>query len=210
MLSLQSLTSSFAPANLSPLSIDLAIGQHLTLSGPSGCGKTSLLKVLAGLMPAQSGEIQWQQQRVTDSNLVWWRKQCCYLPQEPVLGAETISGVLRLPWALKAESTPQPSDERCREVLDLFGLTHHFNGKVDAEVSTLSGGEKQRLAVARALLLERPIWLLDEPTSALDAKSRDRLVSVLSEHAIIQVSISHDPAWVASADQVYDMGNDDE
>ncbi|MDD1796200.1 ATP-binding cassette domain-containing protein [Enterovibrio sp. ZSDZ42] len=192
--------------SLSPLSIDLAMGEHLTLSGPSGCGKTSLLKVLAGLQPAQSGEIQWQQQRVTGNNLMWWRKQCCYLPQEPILGAETISGVLRLPWALKAESTPQPNDERCCSVLCDLGLAHHL----DTDVRTLSGGEKQRLAIARAMLLARPIWLLDEPTSALDPKSRDNVITLLSQLSVIMVSISHDPVWAASADQTYDMGIQDE
>ncbi|WP_394209349.1 ATP-binding cassette domain-containing protein [Enterovibrio calviensis] len=203
LLSIHDLKSGFESTQLAPLSIALAMGEHLALSGASGCGKTCLLKVIAGLMPAQSGEVHWQQQHISDNHLVWWRKQCCYLPQTPIMGADTVEGVLRLPWTLKAESSPIPNDERCIAVLVQSGLSQNL----DAEVKTLSGGEKQRLAIARALLLHRPIWLLDEPTSALDPTSRDKLIALLSNSPIIRVSISHDPIWLQSANKVFNMGN---
>ncbi|WP_407333425.1 ATP-binding cassette domain-containing protein [Enterovibrio sp. 27052020O] len=203
LLSIHNLSSGFGGSHSTPLSIDLAVGDHLALSGPSGCGKSSLLRVIAGLMPAHGGEFHWQQQRITESNLIWWRKQCCYLPQEPVLGADTVAGVLRLPWTLKAESSPIPDNELCNAALVQAGLSKDL----DNEVKQFSGGEKQRLAIARALLLKRPIWLLDEPTSALDPASRDSLIASLSHTSITRISISHDPIWLQSADTVFDMGN---
>ena len=176
-------------------------GEHLAIFGPSGCGKTSLLQVLAGLRPAASGAFSWQGRTVDVGALAWWRQQFCYLPQQPVMGAEEIGQVLRLPWQLKAMKSAVPKDPQCQAVLSKLGLTH----PLDKPVSKLSGGEKQRLAIARAILMERPLWLLDEPTSAQDPASRDRVITLLAELGVTSVSVSHDPQWLQHCDYRYKM-----
>ncbi|UXI03249.1 ATP-binding cassette domain-containing protein [Photobacterium sp. TY1-4] len=181
-------------------------GQHLAVCGPSGCGKTSLLQVLAGLQPAANGHFSWQGRMVDVTALGWWRRQFCYLPQQPVMGAADIAGVLRLPWQLKAMTTDTPDDARCVAALVQVGLSH----ALDRGVEKLSGGEKQRLAFARALLMARPVWLLDEPTSALDPDSRDQVLDLLVSQSVTAVSVSHDPIWLRQAHVQHRMENDHE
>ena len=118
------------------------------------------------------------------------------------MGGETIGQVLALPWTMHATDLPKPDNAQCQEVLQSLSLCHAQS----TQVSALSGGEKQRLAFARALLLERPIWLMDEPTSALDGTSRDLVMSLLKSRDIITVSVSHDPVWIAASDANVDMG----
>ncbi|KDM89749.1 ATP-binding cassette domain-containing protein [Photobacterium galatheae] len=183
------------------LNIRLRGGQHLALSGRSGSGKSSLLRVLAGLQPAQSGHFLWQQAVIQPENLRWWRQQFCYLPQSPVMGAETLGEAIRLPWKLKAANGGRPDDDTCHDCLRLLDLLHDL----DKAVAELSGGEQQRVAIVRALLMERPLWLMDEPTSALDHTSRDKVMAVLAAKPLTCVSVSHDPHWLNSADQIVDM-----
>ncbi|KKD61187.1 ABC transporter [Grimontia sp. AD028] len=201
-LMLSALRSGFESRSVSPLDISLSHGQHLVIHGPSGCGKSSLLKVICGLLPASEGSIQWDSKSVTLESLSWWRTQVNYLPQDPVMGGDTIEAVLMLPWSMQATTLSKPDPAKCQEVLRSLSLQHALS----AETSSLSGGEKQRLAIARALLLERPIWLMDEPTSALDGNSRDIVMSLLKAKDIIAVSVSHDPVWIAAADVEFNMG----
>ncbi|WP_281543573.1 ABC transporter ATP-binding protein [Grimontia sp. SpTr1] len=201
-LTLSALRSGFESRSVSPLDISLSHGQHLVIHGPSGCGKSSLLKVICGLLPASEGSIQWDSKSVTLESLSWWRTQVNYLPQDPVMGGDTIEAVLMLPWSMQAATLSKPDPAKCHEVLRSLSLQHALS----AEISSLSGGEKQRLAIARALLLERPIWLMDEPTSALDGNSRDIVMSLLKAKDIVAVSVSHDPVWIAAADVEFDMG----
>ncbi|MGF1680358.1 ABC transporter ATP-binding protein [Photobacterium minamisatsumaniensis] len=202
-LTVNELRSGFESDPSSFLTVSLAMNQHLVISGVSGCGKSSLLQILAGLRPAASGHMIWQHHTVSESNLDWWRQQFCYLPQQPVMGGETLLDVLLLPWMMKAVSIPKPAFTECEDILQSLQLKHPLSHSV----KQLSGGEKQRLAIGRALLMKRSLWLLDEPTSALDPQSRDRLIAILKEHSLKMISISHDPVWVAAADFHHHMGD---
>lgn len=212
LLTITELSSGLEASGCRVLTGALRAGEHLTISGGSGCGKSSLLLVLAGLRPPAHGGFSWQGRDISADDLGWWRQQFCYLPQEPVMGADTIGQVLRLPWMLKAMSaslhstttpTPpsEPDDILCRQALDRVGLTQ----SLEYAVSLLSGGEKQRLAIARALLMRRPLWLLDEPTSALDSISRDKIMTLLDTVAPARISVSHDPIWLAASDYHHRM-----
>lgn len=200
------LGSGFEAEPTSHLTVTLQPGQHLAISGPSGCGKSSLLQVIAGLRPPSCGEIHWQQTTIIEQNLSWWRQQFCYLPQQAVMGGDTILQALMLPWHLKAQAIPEPSHERCLKVLASLGISH----SLEQPTSKLSGGEKQRLAIARALLMERALWLMDEPTSALDPASRDRVIALLAQQSLTVISVSHDPVWVNSAQLHHHMGGGNE
>ncbi|WP_232323391.1 ABC transporter ATP-binding protein [Photobacterium sp. J15] len=202
ILTANDLGSGFEHSAHEHLTRQLRLGQHLAISGPSGCGKTSLLLVLAGLQPPATGKLSWQGKTIDVDSLKWWRQQFCYLPQQPVMGAETVGQVLRLPWHLKAMTSQPPGDVQCQRILEQLAIKH----SLDKPASQLSGGEKQRLAVARAWLMERPVWLLDEPTSALDPASRDRVIELLTAEPRISVSVSHDPVWLESCQYQHQMG----
>ncbi|SMY17385.1 ABC transporter ATP-binding protein [Photobacterium aquimaris] len=197
------LRSGFEHPQLNPLTISLSSGQHLALSGASGCGKSSLLQVIAGLKPPQLGHFSYQQQVIDAAQLSFWRQQICYLPQQAVMGAETVLEVLVLAWDLKAMSSviTKPSNQECEQALLQAGL----KTALDKQVAILSGGEKQRLAIARAVLMQRPVWLMDEPTSALDPAARNTIIELIASLSVICISVSHDPLWLATADKVYSM-----
>lgn len=134
--------------------LDLARGERVLLSGPSGSGKSTLLRAIAGIWPHGHGEVA-----------IAAGARVLTLPQRPYLPVGTLRGALAYPDPLE-----NYDDERLREALEAVGLPA-LAGQLDESApwgSVLSGGEQQRLAVARALLVEPDVLLLDEATSALD------------------------------------------
>jgi len=152
---------------ISEASFDVEEGELVSLVGPSGCGKTTLLKILAGLHPADSGEVQIgnTRQRFDPSRdigmvfqqplLLKWRR----IIDNVLLPAE----ILGLPMAA--------SRERARDLLALVNL----KGSEDKYPYELSGGMQQRAAIARALVHDPKLILMDEPFGALDALTREKM-----------------------------------
>ena len=151
---------------LDGISLDVPAGQFLVIVGPSGCGKSTLLDLLGGLTAPSSGQI--------------------LLDGTPIDGPDLDRGVVfqqyaLLPWrtaqdniALGLEAKGVPRRERAsqaREFLDLVGL----DGFADRYPHELSGGMKQRVAIARSLAFDPDVLLMDEPFAALDAQTRDSL-----------------------------------
>lgn len=196
------LRSGFEALSAPSLSAILEAGQHLAISGVSGCGKSSLLQVISGLKAPQSGEILYNDQLIGESALHFWRQQICYFPQQAVMGGECVRDVLHLPWRLKAVThLPLPDEQACFSVLRKAGI----DVPLEKTIASLSGGEKQRVAIARGLLMQREVWLMDEPTSALDPVGRDHIIQLIEDCSLISISISHDPVWLTSATHVHTM-----
>jgi NitT/TauT family transport system ATP-binding protein len=141
-------------------------GEFLCVVGPSGCGKTTLLKILAGLLDATSGEIRLDGQPLDRA-----RQTVGIVFQNPVLlpWLTILENVLVPARVLKLDLSPARS--RAHELLDLVGL-RGFAGKYPRELST---GMQQRAAIARALVHEPPLLLMDEPFAALDAMTREQM-----------------------------------
>ncbi|MDQ0347261.1 ABC transporter ATP-binding protein/permease [Ancylobacter vacuolatus] len=145
--------------------LDLARGERVLLSGPSGSGKSTLLRAIAGIWPHGHGEVA-----------IAPGARVLTLPQRPYLPVGTLRGALAYPDPLE-----KYDDERLREALEAVGLPA-LAARLDESApwaSILSGGEQQRLAVARALLVEPDVLLLDEATSALDEASEGALYLLL-------------------------------
>jgi lipoprotein-releasing system ATP-binding protein len=163
---------------LSGVSLSLAPGEAVSITGPSGSGKSTLLYVLGTLEPPTSGRVRFDGQdpyALLEDELAAFRNRHvgfvfqdhCLLPQLSV-----IENVLTPTLVARA---PGNWPERARALLEQVGL----GDRLDHRPAELSGGEKQRVAVARALVLEPSLVLCDEPTGSLDARSAEAVASVL-------------------------------
>ena len=156
-------------------------GERVLVVGESGTGKSTLVRAISGLWPWGGGEIEIQK----DARLI-------LLPQRPYIPHGTLRRAVAYPGAAEDWDVPQIS-----EALEKVGLKHlieHIEEDAPWD-QTLSGGEKQRLTVARVLLHRPDIIVLDEATSALDPKSQDLLMKLLSEEmeGLTIVSVGHRP-----------------
>ncbi len=147
-------------------SFDVTAGSITAIVGPNGSGKSTLLRLIGGLLAPDSGEIRIDARPVEGAD-----PRVGIVFQEPrLLPWRDVVGNVALP--LELAGVPRPArEERARELLELVGLS----GFDRARPHQLSGGMRQRAAVARALVREPGVLLLDEPFSALDALTRERL-----------------------------------
>ncbi|RZS82798.1 NitT/TauT family transport system ATP-binding protein [Motilibacter rhizosphaerae] len=169
---LDSVTKEFRPPGggtftaLQDVSFDVAPGEFLALVGPSGCGKSTLLDLLGGLSGPTSGQVLVDGRPVTgpglDRGLVF--QQYALLPWRTAQS--------NVEFGLEAKSVPRRKRAAlAREFLDLVGL----RGFEDRYPHQLSGGMRQRVAIARSLAFDPDVLLMDEPFAALDAQTRENL-----------------------------------
>lgn len=126
-----------------------------------------------------------------------------YVAQEPELGEGKIRDILERPFNYKANRHLQENLSRVPSLMQKLDLPKSL---LEKELSTLSGGEKQRFALLSALLLDRRILLLDEPSSALDKGSKDMVIELLkSQQKLTILSISHDREWLSLSDRVFEF-----
>lgn len=185
------------------LSLRASAGQRVCIAGPSGSGKSSLFRAMMGFVRPSAGTISIGGTALNERTVWSLRKQIAYVPQEPELGAMTVSERIRQPLMLKANAHLAPQEAELKALWQRFGLDVGLMEKAGTE---LSGGEKQRVAVIVALLLKRPVLLLDEPVSAMDKASRRTLRQLLLEQSDKTILfISHDESLLDIADQVIDI-----
>ena len=202
-ISIAGLTVRFGPqlVAVDNASLDVAPGEFLAIVGPSGCGKTTMLNLLTGLLPLDTGAIT-------------------ILGKRPFAGNPEVAYMLArdslLPWRSTLDNAcygmeirgvpPQERDERARALLARVGLA----GFEDAWPKTLSHGMRQRAALARTFALSAPVLLMDEPFGALDAQTKLQLEDLLLElwgaERRTVIFITHDLAEaVALSDRVVVM-----
>jgi len=171
---------------LRSLSFDVASGGWTTLIGPSGCGKTTLLRIVAGLIPADEGTVRIDGASAPRAGSV------SYLPQhDTLLPWRTALDNAVLAWEISGRPTAE-AHAAARSLFERFGLAG-FEAHYPLQ---LSGGMRQRVAVIRSFLVDRSILLLDEPLGALDPLTRtsmqDWLYGVWSEMRKTIVLVTHD------------------
>lgn len=188
---------------LNRFDLQVAEAEKVTLTGPSGCGKSTVLKCILGFVAPEEGSVRVQGQRL-DGQSVWGiRQKLAYVAQEPDLGTGTARQAVERPFSYKANLALRGNLERFPKLMDQFNLPRVL---LDKEVSTLSGGEKQRIALLSALLLERPILLLDEAASALDKTNRKVMGDILRQaKGLTVLSVAHDTEWLDLSDRVVTM-----
>ena len=187
---------------LNGISCAAEAGKMTAITGKSGSGKTTLLNCLGLIQPIDSGRIivegkdasQWTENQKT----FFWRKHAAFIYQDyGIIDDETIAYNVTL-------SNAKAKGARVQEVLQSVGLS---NREKDLAV-VLSGGEKQRLGIARSMFKEASIIYADEPTASLDAGNRENVISMLrqcAEAGALIILATHDDRLVKECDHVVNL-----
>ncbi|MFI8531585.1 thiol reductant ABC exporter subunit CydD [Streptomyces aquilus] len=182
-------------------------GETVALVGPSGAGKSTLLNVLLGFVRPAEGRVLAGGVDLADADLDQWRSQVAWVPQRPQLFAGTIAENVRLarPDADDAAVRQALSDAGALEFVD--ALPQGAETGLGEDGAGLSAGQRQRLALARAFLADRPVLLLDEPTAALDGATEAEVVAAVRRLAVGRtvLLVVHRPALLGIADRVVRM-----
>jgi putative ABC transport system ATP-binding protein len=171
------------------VTIDVAAGDVFVVFGPSGSGKSSLLRLLNRLDEPTAGTVllDGTDYRTLDPRTV--RRRVGLVPQQPTLTDGTVAE--NVTWGPRLRDAPVDRD-RMRVLLDRLGLAG-FEGR---DAGSLSGGEAQRVAIARTLFNDPDIVLLDEPASSLDAAAAERvealLADVMAAYSLTAILVTHD------------------
>ena len=190
--------------------MDLTIndGEVLSIVGPSGIGKTTFLRILAGLLPADRGELILNNEPLDISGNRQGAQVGVIFQDFNLFPQYTVKENITLAPQLVKKMTKNEANANAEELLNNLGLAEQTN----QYPFQLSGGQKQRVAIARALAMKPGILAYDEPTSGLDAGSTDRVINViqhLKEQGVTQLIVTHDlPFAQAVADQTFDFGTD--
>jgi ATP-binding cassette subfamily C protein CydD len=198
---------------VAPAGVDAVLrpGRIAAITGPSGAGKTTLLRVVLGLQPPTSGVVTIGGRPLPHLDLDAWWAQVTWLPQRPIIVPGTLrENALLFASARHRDGAAQASDLAAAAAasgLDavIEQLPHGWDTTIGHGGLGVSAGQRQRIALTRALIEPRPVLLLDEPTAHLDAASEARILAALQslrEAGHLVVLVAHRPALVAIADDV--------
>ncbi len=197
-----------ATANaLNGISFNTKLGETVAFVGPSGSGKTTLVKLLVGLYAPQSGQILYNGHKSTDVALNQLRERIGFVTQDTQLFSGTIRENLLF-------VHPKASDAECMEVLHQAAC-QSLLARADKGLDTMigeggvkvSGGEKQRLSIARALLRRPDLLVFDEATSSLDSLTEEEITSTIREIStrkdLVTILIAHRLSTIMHADKIF-------
>ena len=174
---------------LQDMNMEIEDGEIVSILGPSGCGKTTLLNLILGLTDADAGKIYFDGEDIT--NVPMEKRGFNIVFQDYAL-FPNLSVYKNIIYGLRNQpdiSTRQEVDE----LIELLGLRNHLNKRIDQ----LSGGQNQRVALARTLVMKPKILLLDEPLSALDGvikeSIKEKIKTIAKEFHLTTIIVTHDP-----------------
>ena len=192
------------------LDLEVAAGERVCVVGPTGAGKSTLLALLLRFYDPDAGVVELDGTDLRDLDLASLRRQLALVPQDPWMLDGTVAENVAFgcSWGGSGGRTPPRMDqelsERVRAAAALCGVEELWNTQVGEGGVRLSGGQRRRVALARAILRDASVLLLDEPTSGLDAASEQAVLDALDRAAEGRtvLSVSHRLSLAARADRV--------
>ena len=185
------------------LSLSLGPGEKTLLTGPSGCGKSTVLRCFLGFVVPDAGSVSIEGAALTPQTVWRLRQRVAYVGQEPDLGTGTAGQAIERPFHYRVNAGLRRNLDRIPELFERFNLAGELLNK---DVGSLSGGEKQRIALVSAILLDRRIFLLDEITSALDKVSKKAVAEYFrSREDATALIVAHDPEIFSFVNRVIEL-----
>ena len=178
---------------LQDVSIQIEKGEFLSVIGPSGSGKSTFLKLCSSLISPSGGRIFFRGKDFLTYQPADLRKRLAYCFQMPCLFGSTVRENLVFPYTIRDQ---KPDTARMEELLAMFHMSSDY---LDRSTENLSGGEKQRLALIRSLLVLPEVLLLDEVTSALDgenARITEDMITSLHKDGMTVLWVTHSPEQI--------------
>ena len=204
MIKIEHLAKSFGERTVfQDINLQFAAGKVYALIGNSGCGKTTLLNILSKLEPYDKGSISYRGQELKQiKSHHFFKNELGYLFQNfGLLENETVAANLEL-GLIGQKLTKQEKKQREEEVLEKVGLNYLT---LDQKIYELSGGEAQRVALAKVILKDPPLILADELTAALDPETSQEIMNLLlslKKPDRLMIIATHNPAIWEKADEV--------
>ncbi len=189
---------------LRDLSLEIQAGQTLAIVGPTGSGKSTLSNLLCHLFPVPRGTIFFDGRDINDISPYHLRGQLAYVPQDTFLFSETILANISF-GRVEAGKKETEAAARISDVWeDIQGFPQGFDTLVGERGITLSSGQKQRVAISRALLLDAPILILDDALSSVDTETEENILQGLAREIAgrTTILISHRVSTVQGADRI--------
>ena len=187
---------------LLPVTLEVPVGETLGIVGESGCGKSTLARMLVGLLDPTTGSIEIDGKALDNADPAVFGKRIQYVFQDPISSLnprKTIHQIISAPLKLLHRMGKADRDRRIAEIFASVNLREEFLGRYPHE---FSGGQAQRIGIARALAAEAKILILDEPVSALDVSVQALVLNLLAdlktEFGLTYLIISHDLAVVVA------------
>ncbi|PNZ67602.1 thiol reductant ABC exporter subunit CydC [Staphylococcus croceilyticus] len=181
---------------LNNINLTVSKGEKVAIIGPSGSGKSTLLQILSGLYDIPHGDVKLYGHTVTDIT-----EEVRYSELNVLLQAQQLfDGTIR------ENLFSEEKDEKLLQVLEQVNLGHlKLDQQLTLDGHTLSGGEIQRLALARLLLKKADVWILDEPTTALDEANTENVMHLVDQYSKTVVVATHDIALLSQFDKIVVM-----
>ncbi|GAA1561817.1 thiol reductant ABC exporter subunit CydD [Kribbella lupini] len=189
-------------AALQGFDLDLWPGEVVALTGPSGAGKSTVLAAILGFVVPSAGVVVAGGSAMDEFDMGVWRQQFGWVPQRPGLRVGSIADNVRL-------GRPDATDAEVRQALDTAGAASlELDTQVGEQGQLLSGGQRRRVALARALVTDAPVLLLDEPTAGLDPAAEAAVVAGLRATGRTILLVAHRPALMDAADRVVSVSRE--
>jgi len=186
------------------ISFKLKPGEKAVITGESGTGKTTLFRTIIGLHKPQTGTIEIDGLKIEAQNLDKIRQRICYIQQETrAIPDQTAHEFIYFPFTFKNNRHIKPDREDILEYFDRFNLKRKL---FDSQMTDLSGGEKQRMAIIRGLLLKRKLILADEISTAIDPSNKEKVLDeIFNDKDLTVIAITHDETLLNKASTIISM-----